>query len=99
MSTKLGIESMRNLWNLLNRKSTLGYISHLEKGQEWDKIEFHVTGIRFVDRIVESIEEFGEGEPSHLGILEIGCGVVRFLKPLSCRFKYVCGVDILGTND
>jgi ubiquinone/menaquinone biosynthesis C-methylase UbiE len=88
------INSMKQLWNSLNRKSTLGYISHLEKGQEWDKIEFHVTGIRFVDRMIERIEEYGETEPNHSNILEIGCGVGRFLKPLACRFKYVCGVDI-----
>jgi ubiquinone/menaquinone biosynthesis C-methylase UbiE len=94
LETHSYVKSMRKLWNSLNRKSTFGFISHLEKGQEWDKIEFHVTGIRFVDRMIERIEEYGEGEPSHSSILEIGCGVGRFLKPLACRFKYVCGVDI-----
>lgn len=88
------VNAMRDLWNSLNRKSKLGYISHLQAGQEWDPAEFHLTGIRFVDRMTERILDYGEVEPSQATILEIGCGVGRFLKPLSCRFKELCGVDI-----
>jgi ubiquinone/menaquinone biosynthesis C-methylase UbiE len=88
------VKKMRNLWNSLNRKSKFGYISHLQAGQKWDPAEFHLTGIRFVDRMAERILNYGEVEPSQATILEIGCGVGRFLKPLSCRFKEVCGVDI-----
>src|SRR5688572_1948310 len=88
------IHEMRDLWNSLNRKSKLGFISHLQSGQQWDLVEFHVTGIRFVNRMVERIEDYGIIEPSRASILEIGCGVGRFLKPLACRFHTVTGVDI-----
>lgn len=88
------VTKMRNLWNSLNRKSKFGYISHLQAGQEWDPAEFHLTGIRFVDRMTERIRDYGDVEPTQATILEIGCGVGRFLKPLACRFKAVCGVDI-----
>lgn len=85
---------MRLLWNLLSLKSRFGYVSHLQPGQKWDPAEFHLTGIRFVDRMVERIEDYGSVEPSQADILEIGCGVGRFLRPLASRFKNVCGVDI-----
>lgn len=89
---KLG--EMRKLWNELSRKSKLGFVSHLQEGATWDIQEFHLAGIRFVDRMVNRFEDYGNVELSCASILEIGCGVGRFVKPLACRFKYVCGVDI-----
>lgn len=88
------VKQMRDLWNSLNRESAFGFISHLQPGQEWDPVEFHLTGIRFVDRMCERFADYGTVEPSRASVLEIGCGVGRFLKPLACRFKRVCGVDI-----
>ena len=89
------VDQMRDLWNSLSRKSKFGFISHLQKGQEaWDPIEFHLAGIRFVDRMAERITEYGTVEPALASIAEIGCGVGRFLKPLGCRFKSVLGIDI-----
>lgn len=88
------VKQMRDLWNSLNRKSTFGFISHLQPGQEWNRSEFHVTGIRFVDRMCERFADYGALELNRASILEIGCGVGRFLKPLACRFKSVSGVDI-----
>lgn len=88
------VKQMRNLWNSLNRKSVFGFISHLQPGQEWDPAEFHLTGIRFADRMCERFTDYGTVELSRASLLEIGCGVGRFLKPLACRFKSVCGVDI-----
>ncbi|ADU61295.1 MAG: class I SAM-dependent methyltransferase [Pseudodesulfovibrio sp.] len=85
---------MRELWNSLNKESEFNFISHLQNGQEWDKAEFHLTGIRFVDRMADRIVEYGTLEPSRASVLEIGCGVGRFLKPLACRFRLACGVDI-----
>ncbi len=85
---------MRALWNALNQESEFNFISHLQAGAQWDKAEFHLTGIRFVERMLERIAEYGRTEPSRSAVLEIGCGVGRFLKPLACRFRLVCGVDI-----
>ncbi len=38
--------------------------------------------------------DYGQVEPNRTNVLEFGCGVGRFLKPLACRFRLVCGVDI-----
>ena len=88
------MNELRDLWNSLNQQSEYNFISHLQEGAQWDMAEFHLTGIRFVDRMVERITDYGEVEPSRASVLEIGCGIGRFLRPLSCRFKLVCGVDI-----
>jgi len=88
------MEELRKLWNSLNKEGEFNYISHLQAGAEWDRAEFHLTGIRFVDRMIERIADYGEVKPNQASVLEIGCGVGRFLKPLACRFRLACGVDI-----
>jgi SAM-dependent methyltransferase len=88
------MNDMRELWNSLNKESEFNFISHLQDGAQWDMAEFHLTGIRFVDRMVDRLVEYGTVEPSRASVLEIGCGVGRFLRPLACRFRLVCGVDI-----
>ncbi|UCC22857.1 MAG: methyltransferase domain-containing protein [Planctomycetota bacterium] len=88
------VEEMRREWNYLSSKSRLGFISHLQDGEVWDDLEFHLTGIRFVERMMERFEEYGRVEPSRASILEVGCGVGRMAKPLACRFRHVFGVDI-----
>lgn len=85
---------MRVLWGSLNKKGEFDFISHLQSGAQWDQVEFHLTGIRFVERMAERFSCFGKTSLSHSSILEIGCGVGRFLRPLSGRFKLVFGVDI-----
>lgn len=85
---------MRHLWNELNKLNEFAFISHLQKDEQWDPIEFHLSGIRFVDRMMERILKFGTFQPNRSNILEIGCGVGRFLRPLAGRFHMVCGVDI-----
>ncbi len=85
---------MRELWNSLSKRSKLGFISHLQDGEQWDEEEFHTVGVRFVNRMIERFEEYGNIEPGRASILEIGCGVGRFIKPLAARFAHVCGVDI-----
>lgn len=88
------VAHMRELWNTLCQKNKLGYISFLRNGAHWDAKEFHTTGIRFVDRMMERFLDYAAIEPSYASVLEIGCGVGRFLKPLACRFQSVTGVDI-----
>ena len=85
---------MQQLWNELNKLNEFAFISHLQKDEQWDPIEFHLSGIRFVDRMMERILKFGTFQPNRSNILEIGCGVGRFLRPLAGRFHMVCGVDI-----
>ena len=94
MSRERNVASMRWLWNVLSLKSRFGFISHLERGASWDPAEFHLTGVRFVDRMMERLTEYGSREPSTATVLEIGCGVGRFMRPLACRFKHVIGIDI-----
>lgn len=94
MTEEKKIKRMRRLWDALNKKDKLGFISFLEKGAKWADEEFHWTGIRFVDRMMERFRDYGEVEFYNAVILEIGCGVGRFVKPLACLFKRVCGVDI-----
>jgi len=88
------VKSMRWLWNVLSLKSRFGFVSHLQPGQRWDPAEFHLTGVRFVDRMMDRLEEYGDKEPSTATLLEIGCGVGRFMRPFACRFKHVIGIDI-----
>jgi predicted dehydrogenase/ubiquinone/menaquinone biosynthesis C-methylase UbiE len=88
------IEEMRTLWNSLSKKSKLGFISHLQQGASWNLQEFHLAGIRFVNQMTDRFKDYGEVELSYASILEIGCGVGRFVKPLACHFKQVVGVDI-----
>lgn len=85
---------MRRLWNKLNRRDKFGFISFLQKGETWDPDEFHRVGIRFVERMAQRFTQYGNLELPWASVLEIGCGVGRFLKPLACRFKKVYGIDI-----
>ncbi len=94
MSNKKKINNMRKLWNLSNKKNKFGFISFLEKKEHWADEEFHWTGIRFAARMMERFKDYGKVEPYYANILEIGCGVGRFLKPLSSFFKRVYGIDI-----
>ena len=88
------LDSMRDRWDTFNKQDEFAFISFLQEGERWDAIEFHVAGIRFVDYMMERFNQYGKTIPNQSSILEIGCGVGRFLKPLSCRFKYAYGVDI-----
>jgi len=88
------IEEMRTLWDNLSKKSKLGYISHLQKGAKWDNEEFHIVGTRFAGRMIERFKDYCSVEPNSASVLEIGCGVGRFIKPLASYFRYVTGVDI-----
>ena len=40
---------MQQLWNELNKQNEFAFISHLQKDEQWDPIEFHLSGIRFVE--------------------------------------------------
>jgi ubiquinone/menaquinone biosynthesis C-methylase UbiE len=88
----LRIRRSRRLWNGLNRESTYGYISHLRSG-EWDPKDFATVGGRFVEQMMARYRDYGTVPQGSATVLEIGCGVGRFLKPLSENFKQVIGVD------
>lgn len=94
MAWGASVDRMRWLWNVLSLKSGYGFVSHLQPGQRWDAAEFHLTGVRFVDRMMERVQDYGVKEPSGATLLEIGCGVGRFMQPFACRFKHVTGIDI-----
>jgi SAM-dependent methyltransferase len=87
-------EQLAALWNNLAEKSKLGFISHLEKGSEWNLDEFGLVGARFVDRMVQRFKAYGCKPLEESTVCEIGCGVGRFLKPLASHFRFVIGVDI-----
>lgn len=90
------VSFMRRRWDQLHDERRLGAISFLgAQGAEWDEREFQLVGERFVARMVSRFREYGA--PSDLGsrsVLEIGCGVGRFLGPLSRSFGSVVGVDV-----
>lgn len=87
---------MRRSWEDLSESLGFGSISFLNSpDQEWDREEFLRVGARFVDRMTGRFEEYAPGADfASSSILEIGCGVGRFLLPLSERFREVTGVDI-----
>lgn len=87
------ISKMKELWNKLWLEDNYSSISHISGGK-WDLGEFEIVGSRFVERIISRLQDFGSSSFEESSILEIGCGVGRFLKPLSLRFKKVIGVDI-----
>jgi SAM-dependent methyltransferase len=86
------VRRSQRLWNSLNRKSTYGYISHLQSG-DWDLSEFASVGSRFVDQMMARYNDYATTDPSEATVLEIGCGVGRFLLPLSESFQHVIGLD------
>jgi SAM-dependent methyltransferase len=88
------VDRMRSLWNRLSQKSELGYVSFLEKGAQWDEDEFRLVGERFVKRMMDRYNEFAAIPAAEADVLEIGCGVGRFILPLCSRFRHVTGVDI-----
>jgi 2-polyprenyl-3-methyl-5-hydroxy-6-metoxy-1,4-benzoquinol methylase len=88
------VECMRATWNSASVKSKFGFISHLQPGAEWDMEEFALVGSRFVAHMIERFEQYGERRLAESSVLEIGCGVGRFMKPLAHRFRRVHGVDI-----
>lgn len=88
------VGEMRYLWDALSKRDKFGYIAHLQPGEVWDMTEFHLVGMRFVERMMERFRDYGRFDPVHSSVLEIGCGVGRFLKHLACRFKHAYGVDI-----
>ena len=85
---------MKKLWNGLSKNSRLGFISHLQSGAEWNKEEFAIVGERFVERMMDRYDDYGVFPPGQSTILEIGCGVGRYCRPLASRFKNVLGFDI-----
>lgn len=88
------VKEMKQLWNRLGRSSRLGYIAHLLPGSEWNEEEFRLVGERFVERMMDRYTDFGSVDTRNATILEIGCGVGRFSRPLASRFKRVIGYDI-----
>ena len=70
----------------------------LEGGGESDDVDFHLYGARLATRMVAYFEEHGTAAVDRSSILEIGCGVGRFVLPLACRFKHVYGVDVSGVD-
>lgn len=87
------MKMLREQWNRQNRQSTFGYISHLVDG-EWDADEFALAGRRLADRMLERYHDYGTVPADQATILEIGCGVGRFLRPFSDDFRKVIGVDL-----
>ena len=88
------VAKMRETWNGAAAKSKFGFISHLQKDAEWDLAEFALVGERFVNHMAERFLDYGDRPLQESRLVEIGCGVGRFLKPLSARFAQVHGVDI-----
>jgi hypothetical protein len=77
---------MRDLWNSLNEKSTFGFISHLQQGQQWHQAEFHLTAIRFSERMCERFSDYGIVELSQANLL---------VPETTClSLQRVCGVDL-----
>lgn len=93
-SASAHVRDMKKLWNGLSQNSRLGYIAHLQSGAEWDEAEFATVGSRFVERMMDRYDEYGVFPPAQSSILEIGCGVGRYCRPLASRFKVVLGFDI-----
>jgi SAM-dependent methyltransferase len=87
---------MRRSWEELSDSLGFGSISFLKRRDaQWDREEFLRVGTRFVERMTSRFEEYSPGvDLSRCKVLEIGCGVGRFLVPLSQRFAEVTGVDI-----
>jgi SAM-dependent methyltransferase len=92
LPSALRVRRSQRLWNELNRRSTYGYISHLQSG-EWDRAEFARVGERFVEQMLARFNDYSETAAADATVLEIGCGVGRFLVPLSEHFAQVIGVD------
>jgi len=88
---------MQSLWDRFSTKSEFGYISHLQKGADWDQREFEIVGSRFVEQMLLRFKDYSDSPFNESSILEIGCGIGRFLKPLAGHFRKVVGVDI-STN-
>lgn len=88
------VTAMRELWDKLSKKSSLNFVSHLKDGAEWDIAEFHLTGMRFTERILERFNEYAPQDFTNCTVAEIGCGVGRFSKNLACRFKHVFAFDV-----
>ncbi len=88
------LHEMRNTWDSLAAKSQYNYISHLQAGASWNLEEFHNVGVRFVEQMLRRYSLYGSYKSADSAVLEIGCGIGRFLKILACHFKKAIGVDI-----
>ena len=92
---KLHAWLMRRSWNRLHDGWGLGAISFLESTDgEWNELEFRLVGERFVARMLERFQAYGDGRLAGTSVLEIGCGTGRFLGPLAAHFGSVTGVDV-----
>src|SRR5262245_61226460 len=87
--TRLGWHTwfMRRSWNELHDRRGAGAMSFLKPGAAgWDEREFQLVGERFVGRMVARFVEYGATDLSRQSVVEIGCGIGRFLRPLSQQF-------------
>lgn len=83
----------KEYWDTLAGQSKRAGIT-LESSNSADPTEFHVYGLRLADVMIKRFEKYGKTDTTHATILEIGCGIGRYVLPLACRFQKVHGVDI-----
>ena len=86
MSTESNMHS--NYWDKLVKKdfSPMASVT-LDRNQDID--DFQVYGDRLAARLLSLLDEFRTTPFNESSILEIGCGMGRFLVPFSKHFKTV----------
>lgn len=85
---------MRIDWDRRSRENALHYVNTQQR--TWDESEFFATGDQNVrDQIISDMDSICAGRDSRsMRMLEIGCGVGRMTRALSCVFGEVHGVDV-----
>lgn len=84
-------ELFDNYWKSINKFSA---IESITLSKNYNSSEFQLYGNRLALKITEMLAEFGNFEFKDSSIVEIGCGIGRFIVPLSKEFKFVYGIDI-----
>src|SRR5262249_40122449 len=94
----MNINELKKHWEEFGRTDPLwAILTDPElKGNKWDVQEFFLSGVQYVDVLMERITAAGL-LPRRRTALDFGCGVGRLTQGLATQFDEVHGVDIGGS--
>jgi SAM-dependent methyltransferase len=85
-------DTMHDSWEVRAKSDPLYAID--ARRRSWSIDDFYSGGRQLVEEIVDPVIDIMSIDPTHLRVLEIGCGMGRLFEGLASRFAEVWGIDV-----